>query len=87
MCLQINKRISPKLVANYFPRRFRPTICAANSHTFQPRHEKEAKVKLSMAKHNKITKPLKMWPIGSKIIAQVSKYEVMIGQNRRSFLC
>ena len=55
MCLQIHKPISLKLVANYFPRRFRPQICTANPHTFRPRHEKEAKVKLSMAKHdNKI---------------------------------
>ena len=40
-----------------------------------------------MAKYNKITKAISMWPIGSKIIAQFSKYEIMIGQNRRSFLC
>ena len=66
MCLQINKPISPKLVANYFPQRFWPLICAANPYTFWPRHEKEAKVQLSMAKHNKITKPLPMWPIGRK---------------------
>ena len=72
MCLQINKPISPKLEANYFPRRFRPLICAANPHTFWPRHEKEAMVKLSMAKHNKIAKPLKMLPIGRKTIAQFS---------------
>ena len=36
MCLQTNKPISPKLVANYFSRRFRPPICAANPHTFRP---------------------------------------------------
>ena len=41
MCLQINKPISLKLVANYFPRRFWPLICAANPYTFRPRHEKE----------------------------------------------
>ena len=41
MCLQINKPISPKLVANYFPQQFWPLICAANPYTFQPRHEKE----------------------------------------------
>ena len=52
MCLQINKAISPNLVANYFPRRYRPLISAANPHTFRPRHEKEAKVQLSMAKHD-----------------------------------
>ena len=49
---QINKPISPKPVANYFPWRFRPQICAANPHTFRPRHEKEAKVQLSMAKND-----------------------------------
>ena len=27
-----------------------------------------------------------MWPTGSKIIAQFSKYEIMIGQNKRSLL-
>ena len=43
-CLQINKPISPKLVANYFPRRLRPLICAGNPYTFRPCHEKEAKV-------------------------------------------
>ena len=40
----MNKPISPKLMANDFPRRFRPLICAANPHTFRPHHEKEAKV-------------------------------------------
>ena len=29
---------------NYFPRRFRPQMCAVNSQTFRPCHEKEAKV-------------------------------------------
>ena len=54
-------------MANYFPRRFRPPICAANPYTFRHLHEKEAK-------HNKLTKPFPMWPMGSKIIAQFSKY-------------
>ena len=40
MCLQINKPISPKLVAELFSS---PLICAANPYTFRPRNEKEAK--------------------------------------------
>ena len=42
----MNKPISPKLVANYFPRRFLPLMCAANPYTFWLRHEKEAKVEI-----------------------------------------
>ena len=38
----ITTGISPKLVANYFPRPFRPLICAANPHTFRSRHEKRS---------------------------------------------
>ena len=75
MCLQINKPISPKLVVNYFPRQFQLQKCAANPYTFRPCHEKEAKVKLSMAKHNKIAKSFPMRPRRSIVIAQFSNYQ------------
>ena len=80
MCLQINKHISPKLVVNYFPLQFRLQKCAANPYTFRPCHEEEAKIKLSMAKHNKIAKPFPMWPrrsifLGGAFLAQFFKYK------------
>ena len=47
-------------MANYLPQRFRPLIRAANPHTFRPHHVKEAKVQLSMAKHDNKNIPLLM---------------------------
>ena len=87
MCLQINETISPKLVADYFPRRFRPLICAANPYTFWPCHEKEAKAYLSMAKRNKITKSFPICHKETIIIAQFSKLKVQnYGKSEQAIL-
>ena len=44
-----------------------------------------AKVYHSMAKWNKIAKSFPMWSKGNIIIAQFSKYKIMMSQKRRSF--
>ena len=38
-----------------------------------------------MATRNKIAKSFPMWSKGSIIIAQFSKYKIMVSQNRQSF--